>query len=103
MASFAGRVARMQDVVFRTLGEDARWSGVAGPVRVRFRTMDDLEGFGGGRIIVESTMIQVRRSEVETPRVGDTVTLDATGVIYRVTADPTLDRKGRWTCVVAEA
>lgn len=98
--SFAERVARMQEAVFRTLGEDATWSGVEPDVRVRFREQDGVEGFGGSQILIAETYIMVRRSQVPSPAVGDVVTLRASELSYRVTADPTIDRKGRWTCVV---
>lgn len=101
MTSFAERVARMQDAVFQTLGEDASWTGVDQTVRVRHRTMDDVEGFGGGQVLVTSEVIMARRSEVPSPAVDDIVTLAKSGLQYRVTAKPKVDRKGRWVCVVA--
>ncbi|EDX79132.1 hypothetical protein BBAL3_289 [Brevundimonas sp. BAL3] len=101
MTSFAERVARMQGAVFQTLGEDASWTGVDQTVRVRHRSMDDVEGFGGGQVLVTSEVILVRRSEVPSPAAGNIVTLAESGLQYRVTGDPKVDRKGRWICVVA--
>lgn len=102
MMSFAGRVARMQDAVFQTLGEDADWDGFPDPVRVRYREFDAVEGFGGSQVLVADRVIMVRRSEVPSPVGGDLVVLVASGRRFRVTGDPKIDRKGRWVCVVAE-
>lgn len=100
--SFAERVDRQQAAVFRTLGEDAAWTGVADPVRIRCAERDDLGGWGEGQRIVRTRFVRVRQSEVVAPAVDDTVTRARDGVILKVIAKPALDRKRVWLCQVIE-
>ena len=102
MTSFAGRVARMQDTVFRALGEDAYWNEAETPVRVRVTDKDDVAPFGGGQVIMSVQVLKVRRSDVEAPAIGDQARLADGRATYRVFADPTRDRKGSWVCPVEE-
>lgn len=103
--SFAESVARQQDAVFRTLGEDADWEGV-GTVRVRRREADEELRFDRGAIVETGRTIRVRKSEVPSPTQGQVVQiLDAAGdpvadATFVVTGEPMLDRKGVWTCPV---
>lgn len=109
--SFAESVARQQEAVFRTLGEDATWQGVAGKVRVIRREADEEmrfggSGFGGGEIVATGRTIRVRKSQVAAPADDQTVQiLDAAGApvagaLYRVAGTPEIDRKGVWHCRV---
>lgn len=100
--SFVGAVDRQQDAVFRTLGEDAAWTGAADPVRIRCAERDDLDGWGEGQRIVRTRFVRVRQSEVADPAVDDTATRARDGVILKVIAKPTLDRKRVWLCQVIE-
>lgn len=101
--SFAAIVDRQQAAVFRTLGEDATWTGVADPVRIRCAERDDLAGWGEGRAVVRTRFVRVRRSEVPNPADGDVVTRSETGDLLKVIGDPTLDRKRVWLCQVTPA
>lgn len=100
--SFAERVERQQEVVFRTFGEDAHWDGAADAVRVRLTAQDDVVGFGdGGQAVVFVTVIKVRKSEVAAPKKGERcVTIK--GRRFTVSGTPIIDRKGVWSCPVAE-
>lgn len=101
--SFAGVVARQQAAIFRTLGEDAAWTGVADPVRVRFADRDDLNGWGDAQVVVRVRFVRVRKIEVAAPVAGNIVTRELDGAsLLKVIGEPRLDRKGVWTCEVKE-
>ena len=101
--SFAGVVTRQQAAVFRTLGEDAAWTGIAGPVRIRLAERDDLNGWGDGQAVVRVRFVRVRKTEVAAPVAGQIVTRALTGSpLLKVIGVPRLDRKGVWTCEVKE-
>lgn len=100
--SFAEAVARQQEAVFRRLGEDAAWTGVADAVRVKCVTREDTEPFGQSRDVVQVNFVRVRKSEVAAPVEGHVVTLER-GPVFVVIAEPLLDRKGVWVCQVAPA
>lgn len=107
--SFAERVERQQDAVFRTLGEDASWSGIAEPVRVIRREADEELRLERGAIVATGRVLRVRRAEVPEPAEGDEAQiLDAAGApvageLFRVTGEPMLDRKGAWVCQIEPA
>lgn len=100
--SFAEVVARQQKAVFDRLGEDAAWSGVAGTVRVRLREEDDSARLGEGTILMGVMHLRVRRSDVPEPSVGESVILIASGRAFKVSSDPSLNRRGVWMCPVVE-
>lgn len=100
--SFAGVVERQQAAVFRRLGEDATWSGVADPVRVRFAERDDVIGWGEGQVVERARFVRVRAVEVAAPVKGDLVVWTDKARTFEVIETPTLDRKGVWTCGVKE-
>lgn len=106
--SFAERVARQQTAVFRALGEDATWEGLADPVRVRLIERDEEARFDAAEAVVTSRFLLVRRSEVSEPEEGQAVQLlDAAGSavaggLFRVIGEPRIDRKGVWTCEVTQ-
>lgn len=106
MPPFAERVARAEEAVFRTFGEDATWAGLADPVRVIRREADEPLRLDYGETIVSGRMLRVRKSEVEAPAEGDEVqVLDADGAPvadakFAVSGEPRLDRKGVWHCQI---
>lgn len=101
--SFAESVDRQQDAVFRALGEDAAWTGVADPVRIRCAERDQLDAWGESQSVVRTRFVRVRRNEVASPAEGDIVTRTANGAaLLKVIGTPRLDRKRVWTCEVIE-
>lgn len=102
--SFAESVARQQNAVFRALGEDAAWTGVADPVRVILREADEELRLGEGSVMVTGRVLRVRKSEVAAPAQGQSVqVLDAagapvSGALFTIGGAPRLDRKGVWHC-----
>ncbi len=100
--SFPDVVARQQAAVFRTLGQDATWPGIADPVRVIPRERDDPVGFGESFDIRRVRFLRVRKVEVAAPAADDVVTLALDGRLLKVIAQPRLDRKGVWVCEVTE-
>jgi hypothetical protein len=101
--SFAEVVERQQDAVFRRLGEDATWSGIADPVRIRFAERDDSLAWSEGRTVALVRFVRVRRSEVASPAIGDVIVrTEQGGQQLEVIETPTLDRKGVWLMGVKE-
>ncbi len=100
--SFPAARHRMVDAIFARLGEDAGWSGLADPVRVILREQNDDVQMGDGPIRVDARFIRVRRFEVTTPALGDHVEPVESGGIYKIIAEPMLDRRGIWRCEVAK-
>jgi hypothetical protein len=103
--AFAQAVAAQQAAVFDHLGVAAWWNGSPNAVRVRLVERDESDRFAGGGAagLFRTTVLKVRRSEVETPRTGDQVELDEGGRRFRLSGDdPSLDAKGVWTCSVTE-
>lgn len=106
--NFAERVARQQESVFRTFGEDATWEGVTDPVRVIRKEADEEMRLDRGELVITGRLIRVRQSEVAEPAQGQLVQiLDDDGnpvssAAYSVSGEPQLDRKGVWHCPVLE-
>lgn len=107
--SFSESVARSQAAIFRALGEDATWTGVAGPVRIRRREEDEEIRLDQGELVATGRRIRVRKSEVPDPAEGNQVQiLDAAGnpvagALFTVAGAPELDRTAVWTCKVVPA
>lgn len=99
--SFAEAVERQQDAVFRRLGEPGSWTGLADQVLIRCTEQDQLEPFGASRDVLKVRFVRVRRSQVAQPVQGQLVTRES-GEVLRVFGTPVLDRKGVWTCEVAQ-
>lgn len=93
---------RLTDRAFATFGEDASWSGIAAPVRVRTASIDAEQRFGNALVARPSTVVLVRSWEVAAPVKGDRVTL-ASGVAYQVGDRPLRDERGVWRCPVVAA
>jgi hypothetical protein len=74
MTAFAGAV----DATFAAFGIDALYTPAGGEpvgVRVIARRPDTIVGFGETRIHAETTTLEVRASEVASPRPGDQLTV----------------------------
>jgi len=106
--SFAQALERQQAAIFDRLGVDADWQDI-GVVRIRYREADENQHLDFGEVIVPGRTIKVRQSQVPTPAEGQTVQLlDASGDpvsggAFVVDGEPTLDRRGVWTCPVKPA
>lgn len=91
MTAFANATAAL----FRdpNLAQDAVWrSGGAGvpiAVRVMLRRPDAVTGFGEGRFVTDSVMIDVECAALGTLSPGDTFEIE--GVTYEVRGDPLRD------------
>jgi hypothetical protein len=72
------------------LAQDALWrlSGAGAPVAVRvmLRRPDAVTGFGEGRFVTDSVMIDVEHAALGTLAPGDT--FEIAGVIYEVRGEP---------------
>ncbi len=103
---FRDAIGRMESAVFDRLGEDATWTGVVEPVRVRRREADEELQQTYGEIVATGRSIRVRKSEVDAPAEGDEVQIldddgnPVAGAAYTVTGEPELDRTDVWTCKV---
>jgi hypothetical protein len=99
-------LAMAVDALFRdpNIAADALWrpggTEPGLPVRVIRNSPDKIVGFGEGRAVMPSVLIDVRQSEVALPAIGDTV--EIAGVIFEVTAEPVADTLNLvWTCEAA--
>ena len=98
--------AQMIDVSFAKLGVDAFYTPEGGaPVAVRVitRRPDQIIGFGETQLHAETTVLDLRVSEVAHPRSGDTV--DLGGTTYVVQGKPVRNDPDRlvWTLDVRPA
>ena len=59
------------------------------PVRVIVRRPDRVGEFGETRIVAETTVFDVRVSEIAAPAAGDTI--EADGTVYTIQGEPTRD------------
>ena len=85
MTMFAGAV----DATFAGFGIDAVYTPAGGdpvPVRVIARRPDTIVGFGETRIHAETATVELRVTEVASPRPGDQLTVD--GDIFVVQGEP---------------
>lgn len=107
--SQSARNSRILDAAFLAFGEDAAWEGVPERVRVRRREEDEPAPLTYASAIVTGRRIRVRKSEVPEPVVGQTIQIvdeagePVTNGAFVVSGDPSLDRKGVWTCPVEPA
>jgi hypothetical protein len=86
------------------LGSDALWraggAGDGAAVRVIRKRPDQVVGFGDSRAVLPTVLIDVRRSEVSEPAIGDTVEID--GDVFEIIATPVADSlRLVWTCEAA--
>jgi hypothetical protein len=91
------------DAIFRdaNVAEDALWRaggvGDGTAVRVIRKSPDEVVGFGSGRAVVATVVIDVRVSEVVSPASRDTVEID--GDVLEIIGTPMRDGLGLvWTC-----
>ena len=96
------------DAIFNdpNMAADAVWQNAAETemlfVRVMIRKPDEAVSFGRSRVSVESLLIDVRVSELASPRKDDTIRIGDD--LYRVDAAPRRDRDRLiWTLEVATA
>lgn len=70
------------------------------PVRIVMRRPDRIVGFGDSRAISATTLIDVRKSDIANPALGDAVSVGADA--FELIAAPVLDSLGLvWTCEAA--
>ena len=69
------------------------------PIRVVKSTTRDDSDFGDTQLIEEKTYIDVCKSDIEEPKIGDSIVID--GVLYEIYARPKIDSLSLvWTCEV---
>lgn len=74
------------DRLFAQLAVDAVYTSQGGTptaVRVIARRPDQIVGFGETRLLAETTMFDVRTSEVANPRPGDTIEIDGQTLVVQ--------------------
>ena len=75
------------------LGLDATWYPAGGapvPVRVIRKAPDEVTSFGSARILSETTLIDVRISEMPNPKPGDGISIGAEN--FTIQGEPRRDR-----------
>ena len=75
------------------LGLDATWYPAGGapvPVRVIRKAPDEVTAFGAGQILSETTIIDVRVSEMPNPKPGDGISIGTEN--YTIQGEPRRDR-----------
>jgi hypothetical protein len=94
------------DAIFRdaNVAEDAIWrAGGIGDgivVRVIRKSPDEVVGFGSGRAVMATVLIDVRVSDAASPASGDTAEID--GGVFEIIGTPVRDGLGLvWTCEAA--
>ncbi len=91
MTAFAAALdALFQDV---NLGLDATWYPAGGapvPVRVIRKAPDEVTAFGSAQILSETTLVDVRVSEMANPKPGDGISIDVENFVIQ--GEPRRDR-----------
>lgn len=97
------------DAIFAdpNIGKDALWrvggAGTGIPCRVTLTRPDQLAEFGKIRVKVGSSIIEVRKSEIEAPAVDDTCEITGIGT-FKIIAEPMEDGENlSWTCEAGAA
>ena len=97
--NFSDLTPGLDEAVFDHLADAALWNGSA--VRIILREADEVASYGDSRAILSSRVIEVRKSDVPNPVVGDAIVLGARN--FSVLADPMIDELGTvWSCEVEE-
>ena len=87
--TFEAMASEALDTVFAEFGLDAVFTPQSGEplaVRVLARRPDEIVGFGETRIHTETSVFEVRTSEITDPRPGDQLTLG--GIDYVIQGEP---------------
>jgi len=99
--------AAAMDALFAdvNLGLDATWYPAGGapvPVRVIRKAPDEVTGFGAAQILSETTLVDVRVSEIPDPKPGDGISIGADN--FTIQGEPKRDRDRLiWTLELALA
>lgn len=98
MNAFATAVDRI--FADRNMAVDATWfAGGTGPgivIRVIRKSPDEVTPFGAGRVLSETTVLELRVAEVPTPAPGDLIRIGAED--FLVQGEPKADRERlTWT------
>lgn len=94
--------AGIDEAVFDNLTDGlASWSNVADPVQIIVSEPDETTSYGPGQLIRPTRTIHVRRCDVPSPAMGQTVTLGPR--VFRLLAQPLIDEEGTvWACQAEE-
>jgi len=87
--------AAAMDALFAdvNLGLDATWyptGGTPQPVRVIRKAPDEVTGFGAAQILSDTTLVDVRVSEMVNPKPGDGISIGAEN--FTIQGEPKRDR-----------
>ena len=88
------------DTSYRLLGKDATYTpdgGSAAAIKIMVRQPDQIVDIGSSQILTETTLMELRVSEVADPNEGDVITYDS--VNYVVDSEPKREDSARlvWT------
>ena len=87
--TFASLASEALDITFAEFGVDAIFSPQGGGstnIRVIAKQPDEIVGFGDTRVHSETSLFEIRASEVAQPRPGDLLTVN--GVDYVIQGEP---------------
>jgi len=99
--------AAAMDALFANvnLGLDATWypaGGAPQPVRVIRKAPDEVTGFGSAQILSDTTLVDVRVSEMANPKPGDGISIGAEN--FTIQGEPKRDRdRLLWTLELVPA
>ena len=103
MSAFAAAM----DAIFTdaNMAAEATWSPQGGaplPVRVIRKAPDELTTFGAARILSDTTLVDVRVSDMASPKPGDTIIIGAD--TFTIQGEPKRDRERLiWTLELVPA
>ncbi|HHN73161.1 MAG TPA: hypothetical protein ENK13_03635 [Thermopetrobacter sp.] len=99
--------AAAMDAIFAdiNMAVDATWYPAGGapvPVRVIRKAPDEVTSFGAAQILSETTLVDVRVSEMATPKPGDGISIGADN--FAIQGEPKRDRdRLTWTLELVTA
>jgi len=99
--------AAAMDAIFadQNMAADATWTPQGGtplPVRVIRKAPDEMATFGAARILSDTTLVDVRVSEMPTPKPGDTIIIGPD--TFTIQGEPKRDRERLiWTLELVPA
>jgi hypothetical protein len=92
MSAFAAAVdALFADPSIATAAIYTPDGGIATPIRVVLRRPDSVTDFGGAQVWSETTRVDLRVSDVASPRPGDTLAIG--GEMFVIQGEPVRDRE----------